>query len=92
MSSEIVPGDVVVCVDAKPDRADPRADMLAEGRHYRVTVVGTRTDGVPACAFRVLPCPHNPNKGYAFALRRFRKIRPGRMEFTGLTAREKEAV
>lgn len=72
---DIVPGDIVVCVDAKPDRADPKADLLTEGRVYRAAVVGPRTgDGALAVAFYEIRSLERPTQGYAYSLRRFRKL------------------
>lgn len=84
--SDIQPGDVVVCINAKPDRIDPKAALLAEGRTYRVAVVGDPGNGVHCVAFRCLRSDE-PNKGYAWNAARFRKIRPADPEFIELVKR-----
>jgi hypothetical protein len=80
--SDIGPGDLVVCVDAKPDRIDPLAHLLTEGRVYRVHRAGSRVpDGVPSVAFRALPS-NVPGMGWAFNVIRFRKIDAADEQFT----------
>jgi hypothetical protein len=77
MSKDIGPGDVVVCVDAKPNRDDPLAGLLSEGRAYRAAIVGARdTDGAPSVGFRDIR-PSEPGKVWAFSLYRFRKLNDG---------------
>lgn len=79
---DIQAGDVVVCIDAKPDEIDPLADKLVEGRVYRVAVVGNRTpDGVLAVAFKELRSS-SPRKVWAFSIRRFRKVLKADQTFT----------
>jgi hypothetical protein len=76
---DIQPGDVVVCVDAEPDRHDPLAYLLSEGKTYRVAAVGEDKHGA-MIAFRCLPS-NLPGHGWAWAATRFRKIRPADPEF-----------
>ncbi len=66
-------GDVVVCVDAKPDARDPKAYLLIERKTYRVGAVGARADGVYSLAFHCIPSD-TLGKGWAFTADRFRKI------------------
>lgn len=73
MSAPFAPGDVVVCVDAKPDRIDPLAARLVERAHYRVAVVGVHRDGGPAIGFRCLPSDI-AGACWGWSARRFRKI------------------
>ncbi len=73
--SAIGPGDLVLCVDAAPDRVDPLANLLVEGRTYRVAVAGNRKpDGVEAVAFREICPAENNRQAYAFSVRRFRPL------------------
>jgi len=77
MSSNIQPGDVVVCVDASPRGAACRT-RLEVGRHYRVTKVIVD----PQEGAGVLLREMSPSRPYeAFAGDRFRKIRPADHEF-----------
>lgn len=66
--------DVVVCVNAKPDEADPMADLLTERKTYRVSNAGARSDGVFALVFKCFPS-RTPGNGYAFSATRFRKLK-----------------
>jgi hypothetical protein len=80
--TDIKRGDLVVCIDAKPDLVDPLAHLLIEGRHYRVACVGPRTnDGIYALTAHDWPS-NTPGKGWAFAIRRFRKIDKADEKFT----------
>jgi hypothetical protein len=75
MSAPFQPGDCVECIDAKPDALDPKANLLKEAAIYRVARVGIREDGEAAVAFHAIPIPGTQGKrGYAFCVRRFRKI------------------
>lgn len=67
-------GDEVICIDAKPDCMDPKANLLVEGRVYVVASVGNRSgDGALSVGFRCLR-PTKPGKCYGFTVRRFRKV------------------
>jgi hypothetical protein len=74
VSAPFQPGDVVVCVDAKPDARDPEAGHLVERKTYRVAVIGPRdTDGSLSVGFDCIP-GSRPNTVYGFSVARFRKI------------------
>lgn len=62
------------CINNKPDKEDPLADLLVEGRVYRIATAGIRYDGARAIAFRCLPTLEDPSKGYAFTTKRFRRL------------------
>lgn len=87
MADDWKPGDLALCVNAKPDRRDPRAYLLTVGRIYVVGAVGARTvDRELALAFHELRS--NQRQGWAFTIRRFRKIRPLTDEERGQFKRE----
>lgn len=80
MSDDFQVGDVVVCINAKPDSFDPKAGLLKERAHYRVAVVGP-VKGVFCLGFRALPAD-KPNTAWAWNANRFRKLPRADEQFT----------
>ena len=74
-------GDLALCINSKPDRVDPKAALLHEGRVYRVATVGTTDTGVSAIGFRELPSDR-AGQAWGWSANRFRKIRPASKAFT----------
>jgi hypothetical protein len=72
MADDFKAGEAVICIDAAPDAKDPRADLLTEGRAYRVNTVGRTKDGELRLAF--LCFPSSGGRGWAFCTHRFRKL------------------
>lgn len=77
MSSDIQPGDVVVCVDARPHPSFGGSG-LREGCHYRVTAVGGAgwSDAFPdrrSPGLKIAGVQSGSPNGY-FSGRRFRKL------------------
>lgn len=95
MSSEIIPGDVVVCVDDSPCKCCGDDLGIPLRSHHRVLQVGRarnrRTgDWVDTLHFPgIRETQRHPAK-WGVNAARFRKILPGKMEFIGLTERERE--